>query len=209
MGCKIYLVRHGETTWNALMKFQGHTDVPLSDTGRRQAEMLARRLAAEKFTAFYASDLQRAYETAEIIAKPHGLGIQKIPGLRELNFGAWEGLTRNEIKEFYAKEISQWWASPLTTRIPMGETLGEVVLRSMAAVKRIVESHQGGQVLVASHGGAIRSIVASVLGIDLNQYWRLRLDNASLNIIDFPEWEKGILMLFNDCSHLIPLNCVE
>lgn len=207
MGCRIYLVRHGETTWNALTKFQGHTDVPLSDTGRKQAKMLAHRLASVKFSGFYASDLQRAYKTAEIVAAPHGLNVIKMPELRELNFGAWEGLTRNEIKNSYDKELSQWWTSPLTARIPLGETLSEVVERTTGAIKRIVESHQGGKVLVVSHGGAIRSIIASVLGIDLNQYWRLRLDNACLNIIDFPEWEKGILMLFNDCSHLNPLHC--
>ena len=208
MSCKVYLIRHGETTWNSLMKFQGQTDIPLSDLGRQQAERLSRRLACEKFTACYASDLTRAYETAEIVSIPHTLAVQKIPSLRELNFGAWEGLTSAEIKSSYREELKQWWKSPLTTRVPGGETLAEMVVRAMEALKTIVGSHQEGNVLVVSHGGAIRSIVGSVLGMDLNQYWRLRLDNASLNIVDFPKWEKGILMLFNDCTHLLDL-CVE
>jgi alpha-ribazole phosphatase len=208
MSCKVYLIRHGETTWNSLMKFQGQTDIPLSDLGRQQAERLSRRLACERFTACYASDLTRAYETAKIVSIPHTLAVQKIPSLRELNFGAWEGLTSAEIKSSYREEVKQWWKSPLTTRIPGGETLAEMVVRAMEALKTIVGSHQEGNVLVVSHGGAIRSIVGSVLGMDLNQYWRLRLDNASLNIVDFPKWEKGILMLFNDCAHLLDL-CVE
>ena len=202
MGCRVYLVRHGETAWNSLLRFQGQTDIPLSDEGRRQAGRLALRLAREKFCACYASDLARAFETAEILARPHGLPVQKIPALRELNFGVWEGLTGPEIEKLYAAEIRQWWSSPLTTRIPGGETLAEVVERATRAVKGIVESHGEGKILVVSHGGAIRSIVGSVLGMDLNQYWRLRLDNASLNILDFPTWEKGILLLFNDNSHL-------
>lgn len=202
MGCRVYLVRHGETTWNSLLKFQGQTDIPLSDLGRQQAMLLARRLAREKFHSCYSSDLTRASETAEILAEPHGLSVHKIPGLRELNFGVWEGLTIPEIKKLFAEEIKQWWNSPLTTRVPRGETLAEMVERSTLAVKKIIDSHSDGNVLVVSHGGAIRSIVGCVLGMDLNQYWRLKQDNASLNIVDFPEWEKGILMLFNDRSHL-------
>lgn len=209
MNCRIYLVRHGVTEWNALMKFQGHTDVPLSPEGREQAQLLARRLAGEDIQGFYASDLKRAQETAKIIAAPHGLNIEKVPDLRELNFGAWEGMTSKEIKESFASEVKLWWDNPLSTRVPGGETLEEMVKRNVTALKRIVEANSDKKVVVVSHGGSIRSIVASVLGMDLNKYWRLRLDNACLNIIDFPEWEKGILMLFNDCSHLkFPVECV-
>lgn len=208
MSCRIYLVRHGETEWNALMKFQGQTDVPLSDKGRRQAELLGKRLAGEKIQGFYASDLRRAYETATILSGFHGLEVKAVPELRELNFGFWEGLTTKEIKASFANELVKWWDSPLSTRIPGGETLGEMVERSVLAVKNIVERHDDGNVVVVTHGGAIRSIVGSILGMDLNKYWRLRLDNACLNIIDFPAWEKGILMLFNDCSHLHhPVDC--
>lgn len=202
MGCRVYLVRHGETKWNSLLRFQGQTDIPLSERGRQQATLLARRLAGEEFQSCYASDLSRAFETAEILAEAHGMAVQAIPALRELNFGAWEGLTIPEIKTLFSEEIKQWWESPLTTRIPGGETLAEMAERSTLAIKRIIDTHSEGNVLVVSHGGAIRSIVGSVLGMNLNQYWRLKLDNASLNIVDFADWEKGVLMLFNDHSHL-------
>ncbi len=202
MSCRIYLVRHGETEWNTTMRYQGHTDIPLSDKGRLQAELLGKRLAAEKFGSFFASDLKRAHETAEIISHFHGLEIKTLPALRELNFGLWEGLSAKEINESFPIEIKQWWDKPLLTRIPGGETLNEMTNRTVAAVKQIVELNSGDNIVIVSHGGVIRSIVGTVLGMDLNKYWRLRLDNACLNIIDFPEWEKGILMLFNDCSHL-------
>ena len=80
--------------------------------------------------------------------------------------------------------------------------MAELAERCLGALKQIVQRHREGNVLVVSHGGPIRIIIASVLEMDLNKYWRLRMDNASLSIIDFPQWEKGILMLFNDCSHL-------
>ncbi|KUK82961.1 MAG: Fructose-2,6-bisphosphatase [Pelotomaculum thermopropionicum] len=202
MSCCIYLIRHGETEWNALMKYQGQTDVPLSDNGRRQAELISKRLASERIQGIYASDLIRAYETANIISAHHDLRVKTVPNLRELNFGAWEGLTQKELKETFANEIRQWWKNPLSTRIPGGESLNEMVERSVKVIKNLVEKHAGENVVVVTHGGVIRSIVGSVLEMDLNKYWRLRLDNACLNIIDFPAWEKGILMLFNDCSHL-------
>lgn len=202
MSCRVYLIRHGETEWNTTMKFQGMTDIPLSERGRQQAVSLGKRLAGLKPDAFYASDLVRAYETATIISGQQGMPIETVPGLRELNFGAWEGLTITEIKRLYPVTIKQWWENPFSIRIPGGETYSELIERSVNAIKEIVTRHSNGQVVVVSHGGAIRSIVGSVLGIDLGKYWRLGLHNGSLSILDFTGWEYGILTLFNDCSHL-------
>ncbi len=202
MSCRVYLVRHGETEWNITMKAQGHIDVPLSDHGRRQADFLGKRLAVEKFDGFYASDLTRAIETAKIISKHHNLELEALPELRELDFGDWEGMTIEEVAALFEDDLKRWWENPLSVRIPGGETVGEMAQRCLGALKQIVSRHTGGNVLIVSHGGPIRAITASILEMDLNKYWRLRMDNACLSIIDFPEWEKGILMLFNDCSHL-------
>jgi len=202
MSCRVYLIRHGETEWNTNLRFQGLTDISLSERGRLQAVSLGKRLATLKFDAFYASDLVRAYETATIISSHHGMHIETVPGLRELNFGAWEGLTITEIKNLFADEIKQWWENPFSIRIPGGETYSELIARSVNALKEIVLRHSDGQVAVVSHGGVIRSIVCSVLGIDLSKYWQLGLHNGSLSILDFSSWECGILTLFNDCSHL-------
>lgn len=204
MSCRLILVRHGETAWNKELRFQGHTDIPLNTQGEEQARSLSLRLATIRFDAVYASDLKRARMTADILVAAHTLPVQELTELREINFGQWEGLTIKEIQARYDREIKDWWSSPLTTRVPGGETFAEVVNRNMDAVKYIFSRHPDGQVLVVAHGGAIRSIIGSVLGIDLNQYWRLRQDNTALNIIELPEWGKGILILFNDCSHLGP-----
>lgn len=203
MSCRIYMIRHGETVWNVASKLQGHANVTLSDNGRRQAELLGSRLSGLKFDQFYASDLARAYETARIIAQYHNnQDIKTLPELREINFGRWEGFSINEIQGIYPEEIKQWWKTPLQTRVPGGESLGDLVKRVVTVVKNIIESRSGGNILLVTHGGVIRSVVGTVLGMDLNEHWRLRQDNACLNIIDFPEWNKGILMLFNDHSHL-------
>lgn len=202
MSCRVFLIRHGETLWNAELKFQGHTDVPLSPGGVEQAKALALRLAGEELAAVYSSDLGRAVETAGPIAAPRGMEIKKLPELREMNFGVWEGLTFKKIKDQYGELLKLWWENPLAVRVPGGESLRELADRVTGAVKQIVEANMGRQVAVVCHGGPARSLVASVLGMDLNQYWRIRQDNAALNIIDFPAWDKGIVALLNDRSHL-------
>ena len=202
MRTRIYLVRHGETAWNATGRFQGHTDVPLSENGKAQAERLALRLNREKITAFYSSDLSRAKETAEILAKEHELPVTYLPALREINFGEWEGLTMKEISEAYGAITEQWWSNPLSTQIPAGESLRDVATRCLRAIQTIVERHDGETVVVAAHGGVIRVIVGLALEIDLNYYWKLRLDNVSLSILEYHAPEKAILELFNDTCHL-------
>ncbi len=204
MSCRIYFVRHGQTTWNAESKFQGHTDVPLSSMGVGQAESLAKRLTGYRISAFYTSDLSRAVKTAEILAQPHNLPVVPIPGLREVNFGSWEGkVFSNEVKDKLIKSGKSWWDSSLEGSGPRGESLSQMSARVNESIRSIVERHLDDQeIVVVSHGGVIRAVIAVVLGMDLVHYWRLRLDNACLNIIDFNSPDKGMLVLFNDLSHL-------
>ena len=204
MSCRIYFVRHGQTTWNAEFKFQGHTDVPLSRIGIQQAEFLARRLESYKITAFYASDLTRAITTAEILAQPHKLPVMPMQELREVNFGRWEGkVFTQEVKDELIKSDKNWWNSPFDGSGSKGESFSQMSARVNEAVRSIVERHLDDQeIVIVSHGGVIRAIIALVLGMNLVSYWRLRLDNACLTIVDYnsPDW--GTLVLFNDLSHL-------
>jgi len=203
LSCRLYLVRHGETAWNAEIKLQGHADIPLSERGKEQASLLAGRLAKKKISAVYASDLQRASETAQIIAEHHKLAVKQVKSLREMNFGAWEGLTWSEINEKFGNLAERWWENPLSINVPEGETLKELALRVNEAIHQFVRNHTDGQeILVVSHGGPLRAFISSILGINLSNFWRLRLDNACLSIIDFMDSKKGILVLFNDRNHL-------
>ncbi|MGB9792453.1 MAG: alpha-ribazole phosphatase [Thermacetogeniaceae bacterium] len=197
---RIYLVRHGETLWNNAARYQGHTDIELSETGRKQAYALAKRLANENIDAIYASDLRRALETASILAVPHKLPVQALPELREINFGVWEGLTFEEIKTKYQDLAERWHNLPATVRIPGGETFEEVKERAYNTILKLVQKHDPGTIIVVTHGGTIRAIICALLGIDLNHAFRIRQDNGSLNIIEFYEnW--GVLCLLNDTTH--------
>lgn len=202
VACRLYIVRHGETVWNHALRYQGHADIPLNDRGIQQAHSLGRRLQKENFDAFYASDLKRAYDTASIIASYHGGKVEARPALREINFGRWEGLRRDEIKARFSEIAEQWWSTPLTTRLPDGESLQDVVDRAVGALREIAARHPDGRVLVVSHGGTIRACIGYLLGLDLNTYWRLRQDNAALNIVDYLDDTRAVLVLFNDTSHL-------
>jgi alpha-ribazole phosphatase len=201
---KLFLARHGQTLWNHVARYQGHTDTPLNDTGATQAKLLSLRLAAEPLQAVYSSDLKRALETARIIAEPHGLVVQTLPQLREINFGAWEGLTHQEIKTRFGDISDRWYAAPGSVRIPDGETFQELRERAYDAVKDLVKRHDQSSIAVVTHGATIRAIICALLDIDLNKVFQIRQDNAALNIMDF-YGELGVLGLLNDTYHLEPV----
>jgi len=147
----LLLVRHGETDWNAEGRLQGHTDRPLNDFGRRQAAALAERLAGDGIDAIYASDLSRARETAEILGARLGLPVLLEPGLRERNWGSWEGLTGAE------RDRVEY----------VGEAPEQHAERVLAAVAAIAERHPGRRIVVVTHGGSLRRVQAAAYGMAL------------------------------------------
>ena len=209
MKIRLFLVRHGETIWNKEKRFQGQIDIPLNQQGIIQSKIISKRLAGLTFDVCYASNLSRAKETAALIAEPHHLPVQECAELREMNFGLWEGLTLAQIKENSGEELSAWWADPMNVRPPQGETLSEVVERTTQAVQSIVQQNQNhnqtGNILLVTHGGVIRCLVAKALEMSFKQYWRIRQDNVALSIIEYYQDDKAVLTLLNDCSHLSPI----
>ena len=143
----ILLARHGETEWNRIGRWQGWADPPLNDTGRAQARRLAEQLQRVPFDAVYSSDLRRAHETAVIVAEPHSVPVVTEPGLREIDIGAWSGLTTQEIEEQF----------PHGER-PDGETRAEHSERVLAAVERIARDNAGRRILLMTHGGTMRAL---------------------------------------------------
>jgi broad specificity phosphatase PhoE len=144
----ILLARHGETEWNRLLRFQGHADEPLNDTGRAQARELAGRLADEPIAAVYSSDLRRASETAEIVAATKKLPVGLDRGLREIDVGSWEGRTRAEL------DGAAW----------DGESYDEHRRRVVAALLAIARAHPDECVLVVAHGGTLRRVQEAATG---------------------------------------------
>lgn len=195
------MVRHGETRWNLEQRFQGHTDIELSEKGKRQAMLISHRLRDVPVSAVYSSDLSRAYVTAQIIADYHNLPVNQIPELKEMSYGEWEGKMFQEINKEYGEQFLRWMSNPTIFQIPNGEAIDELQLRVVKAITEIVEKHPGEQVVVVTHGIAIRTIISSVLGLPLSQISRFRQDNASLNIVEFYKG-KGVVLALNDTYHL-------
>jgi len=160
----LLLTRHGETEWNATHRWQGFTGPPLNELGRQQAEDLAQTLARIDIDAIYSSDTIRAAETAEIVAARLGLEVRQDARLREINFGEWEGLTREEINERYTGAFSQWDACKLAAPTG-GETDLQMAERVLEALSEIARNHKDETVLVVTSGGPIRTAQAHAQGI--------------------------------------------
>jgi 2,3-bisphosphoglycerate-dependent phosphoglycerate mutase len=181
----IFVVRHGETDWNLAQRFQGHTDIPLNAKGERQAELLAARLADEPIEAIYTSDLKRAHATAEASAQRHGLQLRIEPGLRERNFGVFEGHTFSEIAARFPDEHRRWSSREPDFSVDGGESLLQVSTRIAAVLDSVAGRHAEGCILLVTHGGALDIIYRRVLGIDLHQPREWPTPNAAVNHLRF------------------------
>jgi len=199
-GTLLLVVRHGETEWNRDERIQGHHDVALSARGVEQAERLAEWLASEPIHAVYSSDLQRARRTADILAAGRA-EVREDARLREACMGAFETLTTAEIRARYPEEFQAWRADSARHRPPGGETLECLRRRCVEALNEHLPKHPGQTVLVATHGGSARVIVCGVLGLPLEVYGKLRVENTSVTRL--LRRESGWLLAgFNDVSHL-------
>ena len=198
---KVILVRHGQTLWNLEMKYQGHCDVALTEKGVEQARLAAKRLAGEDISAVYASDLSRAFKTAECIAGEHNLPVTSIPGLREINFGEWEGLTFEGINSQWTDGMSKLFSHPDEMVIPGGETFREVKERATSALEKLVADHPNQTIVVVSHGGTIRTLLCAILNIHLNNLWNIKQDNTAINMLEYYD-ERVMVALVNDVHHL-------
>lgn len=165
-----YVVRHGETDWNMARRLQGHTDIPLNDHGKAQARRLRAELAHIDFGAAYASDLQRARHTAELVVSTRGLSVTPLPELRECCMGPAEGtLVPDFEKQYQAQLHHRMHLTSLEERFayklhPQIESYGETLARVEPCLKRLASEHHGQNILVVSHGGVMRVLLLRLLG---------------------------------------------
>lgn len=201
---RLYLVRHGETEWNKASKIQGGTDTELSAYGMEQAQTLAKRLAREEINVIYSSSLQRALRTAEIIADYKNCSILKSDEYHEIRLGPWEGMTLDEIQEKYSEHLLAYREDPANFNLPGAETFSELTERTYNAILEIVNKHSGSNILLVSHGTTIKAAIIKILGIDIINYNKFKIDNASISIIDFygNTFERPAVVCLNDTSHL-------
>lgn len=198
---RLFVLRHGETEWTRARRFTGGRDVALTPTGQRQAEAAAAALSTGELHAIYASPLERARTSAELIAKPHRLPVRLDPRFIEMSFGAWEGLTRDEATAQAPALYAAWRAAPHAAVIPGGETLGAVAARVADGVAAIQAEHPDSTVVLVTHAIVVRLIVLAALGLAPDRLWSVDASPGGLTEIEYrPGWVTVHRM--NTLSHL-------
>lgn len=198
----LLLVRHGVTTFTVENRFSGSGDPPLIEAGRAQARLTGKRLAGRGgIDRVVSSPLSRARETAQLIAKALRLEVELDEDLREVDFGAWEGLTYPVVAERWPRELALWQADPSISP-PDGESYESLRHRITAVQQRLVNRYRGDTICVVTHSRPIAMFAASVLDAPLAALYRLQVDNAGISEIDYYEEVPAVLRTFNDISHL-------
>jgi 2,3-bisphosphoglycerate-dependent phosphoglycerate mutase len=210
MNTQILFIRHGETAWNRIKRIQGHIDIPLAESGVEQARQLGERLAQEaqaggRLDAIWSSDLMRAQQTAQPIAAALGLPVQLTEGLRERNYGAFQGHDSDEIAERFPDEYAHWQTRDPGFAPPEGESQREFYHRVLHALEPILQMHPGGRIACVAHGGVLDCVYrfANGLALDAPRAWPLL--NTSMNIVDFERDDyvtQARVVAWGDVTHL-------
>ncbi|MEV4915828.1 bifunctional RNase H/acid phosphatase [Streptomyces tirandamycinicus] len=197
------LLRHGETALTPEKRFSGTGDHELSEVGRRQAEAVAAALAARgTIQAIVSSPLKRCRQTADAVAARLGLDVRIDDGLRETDFGAWEGLTFGEVRERYGDDLDAWLASPKAAPTGGGESFATVAKRVAATRDRLVREYRGRTVLVVTHVTPIKTLVRLAIGAPPESLFRMELSAASVSAVAYYADGNASLRLLNDTGHL-------
>jgi len=205
---EILMIRHGQTAWNEKKRLQGHSDIPLNSKGEMQALALGEALRNEKLDAIFSSDMQRALKTAEAIAIWHGLPVETDPELRERCYGAFEGMQPDEIEALYPESHAAWHAADPDHVFPAGERAAESLRqfygRSVAAIRRLAERHQGQRIVLVAHFGVIESAYRIAESIPLGIRCRMPVLNTSINRFAVRDGSISLLK-WGEAEHLEPL----
>ena len=198
----IILVRHGQTEWNRVERFRGRADVPLNETGLAQAEATGIRIAAKWHpVAVYTSPLSRSVKTAEAIADHYNLEVQPHPGLVDIDYGQWQGLSPEEARQRWPEEVDAWYNRPHLARIPGGETLDELRIRLMQTVNELTDRNPGETIVLVGHTVINRMILLGVLSLGNDRFWRIRQEPCAINVFEV-DGNEFTLVSLNDTCHL-------
>jgi len=200
----IHLIRHGQTDWNVKSLYQGIKDIPLNDVGLKEADRLAKRLRSFSFIGLYSSPLSRAFNTAEAINQFHDLSVVVRENIKEISLGGWEGKDRETIKKSHPKSIGTFSKDVVDIRPPGGESFRDLQFRVGESFKEIIDSHQDNdEIVIVTHGGVIKNIIADALKMKLEDRKLLLIDNASIStLIYHVKEETFFLKRYNDTAHL-------
>ncbi len=195
---EIYIVRHGQTDSNVRSTYLGHTDIELNSCGIRQAEKLAEKLSGVKFDALYTSPLLRAVQTAEQIAKgQNGLFMTMNYGLIERDYGDWDNLTYDEILSQNPSECQKWLENWIEYQVPNGESARQVHERVSQTMDKIIAQNPDSKILIVSHLGVIRHMIAYLLDMKIQDAWKFTADNCSVSTVQINDGKTLITGLNN------------
>ncbi len=197
---EMILARHGETDWNRQEVFRGRSDIALNETGIRQAGQLASYLETTSLEAVFTSPLKRARQTADIVARHRHISVATLPGLTDFDYGSWQGLRHQEVKEKYAGLYATWLERPHQFTAPGGESLTDVRKRALRVVRGIKASYRG-RVLLASHRVVNKILICALLGLANSHFWNIKQDTCGITSF---RWEDGrwVLVEHNNTSYL-------
>ena len=205
-GPRLLLVRHGETEWNRVSRFQGSRDIPLNERGREQAQLAAQFFKDVVLDFAVSSSMLRPKETAEIVLQHHPhLNLETVPQLQEIGHGLWEGKLETEIEAAFPGLLNQWQEQPETVQMPEGENLQQVWERAIAAWLQIVKAHAATQTgLVVAHDAINKVILCYLLGLQPADFWKIKQGNGAVSVIDYPQGAEGspVLQAINITTHL-------
>jgi alpha-ribazole phosphatase len=198
---RIYLVRHGQVEGYQEKRYNGQSNVPLTELGEEQSRRVCDCLADVALDAVYSSDLERSHYCARLIAAAHGLTAVAKEALRELHIGDWEGRTWAELQEAYPHDWQKRLQDLVNYQVPGGESLQDAADRIRPVISRILESHPGGDVALVAHGGVNRIVLLDAIGAALEQAFSIEQDYGCLNIIDYLDNGHSVVRLLNGTAH--------
>lgn len=198
----VILVRHGETPYNKTFRYQGWADIPLNETGIRQAELLAQSLKDIPIDVFISSPLQRAYLTTQKVAELHNKTIEYTdPRLREINFGDWSEQYIDDLKKKYPEQFAIWTKKPWLIIMPNGESLQDLQDRSRAALNDAVARYPGKTIFIGTHSVLNATLLCSVLDISLEHFNKIPQSNTCVNVLEYKDGAWKVLLM-NSTAHL-------
>ncbi|SHK29835.1 phosphoserine phosphatase PspA [Thermocrinis minervae] len=198
---RLYIVRHAESEWNPICRYQGLLDPDLSPRGEKQAELLGKEFSHINIDAIYSSPLRRTLKTAKAIAKNHNIEVIEDKRIIEIDHGLWSGLLQEEVKERFGEDFKLWLEEPHKVKFPEGESLEDVRQRVESFLEDVKRKHWDQSIVVVSHTVPIRVMYCILLGVPLSVFWSFGCDNASYSVVHMEE-RRNVIMKLNMTCHL-------
>ncbi len=199
---RLIIIRHGESEWNRVGRYQGQADAPLSALGIQQADALANRLRTETFAAIYTSPLQRAARTAAAVARFHpAVPLREEQALLEIHHGEWQGLLTEEVTARFGDGLREWRQHPTRAQMPGGESFSNILKRVLDCKDRLLAAHTDATVLVSTHDVVVKILVADALGMNMDRINRIWVTNASISAVEYGA-DLPYLVSLSEACHL-------